>query len=200
MQSEVIIATKNPGKVKEFEALFSPKGIRVKSVLDFPEAIDVEETGMTFQENAILKAEAIAKQFNKMVIADDSGLCIDALNGEPGVYSARYAGSEKSDEANMKKVLENMQGIPLPERTAHFHCALAIAVPGHETIVVEGTCEGLITEEKQGTHGFGYDPIFYVPSLKKTMAQLEKEEKNKISHRANALKQLGPIIDEMFKK
>jgi XTP/dITP diphosphohydrolase len=200
MQNEVIIATKNQGKVKEFESLFSPKGVAVKSLLDFPEAIDVEETGITFQENAILKAEAIAKQFDKMVIADDSGLCIDALNGEPGVYSARYAGNEKNDEANIKKVLEKMQGIPLPERTAHFHCALAIAVPGHETMVVEGTCEGLITEEKQGTHGFGYDPIFYVPSLKKTMAQMEKEEKNKISHRANALKQLGPIIGEIFKK
>ncbi|MDQ0244658.1 XTP/dITP diphosphohydrolase [Bacillus fengqiuensis] len=198
MSNEVIIATKNQGKAKEFESLFSSKGVAVKTLLDFPEAIDVEETGKTFRENAVLKAEEISRQFNKIVIADDSGLCIDVLNGKPGVYSARYAGSEKSDEANMEKVLEKMKGIPLPERTAHFHCALAVAVPGQETIVVEGACEGLITEEKKGGNGFGYDPIFYVPSLQRTMAQLEKEEKNKISHRANALKRLGPVIEKLY--
>jgi XTP/dITP diphosphohydrolase len=198
MFKEVIIATKNNGKAREFEALFAPKGVMVKTLLDFPEVMDVEETGKTFRENAVLKAEEICRQFNKMVIADDSGLCIDALNGEPGVYSARYAGNEKDDEANIEKVLEKMKGIPLPERTAHFHCTLAVAVPGQEPIVVEGRCPGLITEEKKGEKGFGYDPIFYVPALQKTMAQLEKEEKNKISHRADALTQLSPIIEKLY--
>lgn len=198
MFKEVIIATKNKGKAKEFEALFSAKGVKVQTLLDFPEAPDVEETGTTFRENAKLKAEEICRQLNTMVIADDSGLCIDALNGEPGVYSARYAGNEKDDEANMTKVLEKMKGVPLPERTAHFHCTLAVAIPGQDTIVVEGRCTGMITEEKQGDKGFGYDPIFYVPALQKTMAQLEKEEKNKISHRADALKKLSPIIEKLY--
>ena len=195
---EIIIATKNAGKVKDFETLFSPKGFQVKSLLDFPEVEDVEETGVTFAENATLKAEAISFALNKPVIADDSGLAIDALNGEPGVYSARYAGENKDDNANIEKVLQKLNDVPFEKRTARFHCALAIAVPGKRTEIVEGTCEGHILEEKRGENGFGYDPIFFVEKWRCSMAELTKEQKNQISHRANALKRLAPLIDAQF--
>lgn len=195
---EIIIATKNAGKVKDFETLFSPKGFQVKSLLDFPEMEDVEETGVTFAENATLKAEAISSALNKPVIADDSGLAIDALNGEPGVYSARYAGENKDDNANIEKVLQKLNDVPFEKRTARFHCALAIAVPGKRTEIVEGTCEGHILEEKRGENGFGYDPIFFVEKWRCSMAELSKEQKNQISHRANALKKLAPLIDAQF--
>jgi XTP/dITP diphosphohydrolase len=194
---EVIIATKNAGKVKEFQTLFAEKEVEVKSLLDFENAPDVEETGETFAENAILKAETIANYLNKVVIADDSGLVVDALNGKPGVYSARYAGEHKNDKENIAKVLEELKGVPFEKRTARFHCALAVAIPRQRTVVVEGTCEGYIAEAPTGTNGFGYDPIFYVPEKQKTMAELSKEEKNKISHRANALKKLEKIWDEL---
>ncbi|MGM9924549.1 MAG: XTP/dITP diphosphatase [Bacillus sp. (in: firmicutes)] len=187
---KLIIATKNQGKAKEFIALFSPLGYEVLTLLDFKDAMDVEETGTTFEENAILKAEALCKQYNTMVIADDSGLIIDALDGRPGVYSARYAGLEKSDEANIDKVLGELENVPEEHRTARFYCALAISAPNKETVTVAGTVEGFITTARQGENGFGYDPIFYVPSLERTMAELRPEEKNAISHRANALKNL----------
>ncbi|SFG24053.1 XTP/dITP diphosphohydrolase [Priestia megaterium] len=195
---EIIIATKNAGKVKDFETLFSSKGFKVKSLLDFTEIEDVEETGVTFAENATLKAEAISSALNKPVIADDSGLAIDALNGEPGVYSARYAGENKDDNANIEKVLQKLNDVPFEKRTARFHCALAIAVPGKRTEIVEGTCEGHILEEKRGENGFGYDPIFFVEKWRCSMAELTKEQKNQISHRANALKKLAPLIDAQF--
>ncbi|WP_338750483.1 XTP/dITP diphosphatase [Bacillus sp. FJAT-52991] len=186
----VIIATKNKGKAKEFAEMFASFGMNVKTLLDYPEYADVEETGETFEENAILKAEEICKLTGRLVIADDSGLMIDALDGRPGVYSARYAGEEKSDEANIQKVLEELRDVPSEKRTARFYCALAIAMPGKETTTVAGTCEGRITEEKQGTNGFGYDPIFYVEQFEATMAQLTPETKNSISHRGQALKKL----------
>ncbi len=195
---EIIIATKNAGKVKDFETLFSPKRFKVKSLLDFPEIEDVEETGVTFAENATLKAETISSALNKPVIADDSGLAIDALNGEPGVYSARYAGENKDDNANIEKVLQKLSDVPFEKRTARFHCALAIAVPGKSTEIVEGTCEGRILEEKRGENGFGYDPIFFVEKWNCSMAELSKEQKNQISHRANALQKLAPLIDAQF--
>jgi XTP/dITP diphosphohydrolase len=195
---EVIIATKNAGKVKEFQALLAKKGVEVKSLLDFPNCPDVEETGSTFAENAILKAEAMAAYFNQTVIADDSGLSIDALDGRPGVYSARYAGEEKDDRANIAKVLEELNGVPFEKRTARFHCALAVAIPQQRTVVVEGTCEGYITDTPRGENGFGYDPIFYVPQKGKTMAELTKEEKNQISHRANALAKLDKQWSEII--
>lgn len=160
MEKQVIIATKNKGKAKEFEKMFSTFNIKVKTLLDFPDAIDVEETGSTFEENAILKAETISQQYNIMTIADDSGLVIDALDGRPGIYSARYAGEDKNDEANIDKVLEEMIDIPNDDRSAKFYCALAIAIPGEETITVSGTCEGEILRERKGDNGFGYDPIF----------------------------------------
>ncbi|KEF39516.1 non-canonical purine NTP pyrophosphatase, RdgB/HAM1 family [Schinkia azotoformans MEV2011] len=188
---EILIATKNKGKIKEFSDLFAEKGIKVSSLLDFPGIEDVEETGSTFIENAKIKAETISKQFNKIVVADDSGLCVDALQGRPGVFSARYAGETKNDEANLEKVLMEMEGVPFEKRTARFHCVLAVAIPNEETRIYEGTCEGHITEKPEGENGFGYDPIFYILDREQTMAQLSSEEKNKISHRAKAMKKLS---------
>jgi XTP/dITP diphosphohydrolase len=160
--------------------------------------LDIEETGETFQENAILKAEALSRHLNTFVIADDSGLMIDALNGAPGVYSARYAGDSKSDEANMDKVLGELTEIDESKRTARFYCAIAIAGPDFETKTVFGTCEGLIAKAKMGTNGFGYDPIFYVPQLGKMMAELTAEEKGAISHRGNALKKIQAELPNLF--
>ncbi|SFA44939.1 XTP/dITP diphosphohydrolase [Anoxybacillus pushchinoensis] len=196
----MIIATKNKGKIAEFQQLFAKKGVEIRSLLDYDDVPDVEETGKTFAENAILKATTIANMFHEPVIADDSGLIVDALHGEPGVYSARYAGAEKNDEANMEKVLTKLQGVPFEQRTARFHCALAVAKPNGDVTTVDGVCEGYITEEPVGENGFGYDPIFFVPEKQRTMAQLTKEEKNEISHRAKALQHLLHIWDKLFEK
>lgn len=193
----VIIATKNKGKAKEFVSLFGDYGIEVKTLLDYPALPDVEETGKTFEENAVLKAKTISDQTGQLVIADDSGLSIDALSGRPGVYSARYAGASKDDEANIQKVLAELADVPAEERTARFHCVLAIARPGKETITVEGMCTGRITTEKSGTNGFGYDPIFWVEEFGKTMAELEPEQKNSISHRGKAMKKLGAQLADL---
>lgn len=196
----VIIATKNQGKANEFKNMFAAKGYEVKTLLDLPDAPDIEETGTTFEENAILKAEAIAHKLGHFVIADDSGLIVDALDGRPGVYSARYAGEDKIDEANTEKVLRELKGVPQVERTARFYCALALASPNQDTITVSGTMEGLITEQPSGSNGFGYDPIFFVKEQGKTNAELTKEEKNNISHRANALKALDEKLEEFLKQ
>ncbi|MFF3101562.1 XTP/dITP diphosphatase [Viridibacillus arvi] len=187
---QVVIATKNKGKAKDFEAIFGPLGFEVVTLFDVAPDLEIEETGTTFEENAILKAETVANLLGKIVIADDSGLQIDALNGEPGVYSARYAG-DHDDEANMKKALKNLEGVKEEDRTARFCCALAIAGPNQETTTVFGTCEGLILTEKRGTNGFGYDPIFFVPQLNKAMAELTPAEKGAISHRGNAIRLLA---------
>ena len=197
---ELIIATKNPGKAKEFVQLFEPLGFQVKTLLDFPEVPDVEETGSTFEENALLKAETISRLLNKVVISDDSGLMIDALDGKPGVYSARYAGEQKNDQENMDKVLRELKDVPTEKRTARFCCTLAVAIPGEESLTYTGTCEGLILEEKRGENGFGYDPIFYVVEEQKAMAELAPETKNKISHRANAISQLKKQLPAVLKE
>jgi len=194
----VIIATKNAGKAKDFERIFKPYGVEVKTLLDFPDIEDVEETGQTFEENAIIKAEAISKEFNQMVIADDSGVIVDALDGRPGVYSARYAGEDKNDEANNNKVLEEMVNVAEKDRTARFYCAIAVAIPGRPTITVNGSCEGAILFERRGTNGFGYDPIFLVTSMHKSMAELTLDEKNQISHRAKAMKKLESQLTEFI--
>ncbi|MCY8517786.1 XTP/dITP diphosphatase [Bacillus atrophaeus] len=195
IMKEAIIATHNPGKVKEFKDILVPKGYDVKSLADIGFLEEIEETGHTFEENAVLKAEAVAKAVNKMVIADDSGLSVDNLGGSPGVYSARYAGEQKDDTANINKVLQELRGIEKEQRTARFRCALAVSIPGEETKTVEGHVEGYIAEEPKGENGFGYDPIFIVKDKDKTMAELTSDEKNKISHRANALKKLSQLLE-----
>lgn len=192
---EAIIATHNPGKVKEFKEILEPRGYDVKSLAEIGFTEEIEETGHTFEENAIMKAEAVAKAVNKMVIADDSGLSIDNLGGRPGVYSARYAGEQKDDQANIEKVLSELKGIEKEQRTARFRCTLAVSIPGEETKTVEGHVEGYIAEEPRGEYGFGYDPIFIVKDKDKTMAELTSDEKNKISHRADALKKLSKLLE-----
>jgi XTP/dITP diphosphohydrolase len=197
---EVIIATKNPGKAKEFEHIFAPRGMAVRTLLDFPEIPDVEETGTSFEENAILKAETISNHLGRMVIGDDSGLMVDALEGRPGIFSARYAGELKNDQDNIDKVLSEIKGVPEEKRSARFYCALAVAVPNQETITVSGTCEGRILVERRGSNGFGYDTVFYVPEKGLSMAELPAEEKNKISHRANAIKKLDVVLDSIIER
>ncbi|MFZ4450587.1 XTP/dITP diphosphatase [Salibacterium aidingense] len=184
----IIIATKNQGKVKEFKNLFGTE-VEVKSLLDI-NMEDIPETGDTFEENAVLKAEAITDALQVPAIADDSGLEVDALNGRPGVYSARYAGEDKNDDANTAKLLAELDGVPKEERSARFVCVIAAAAPDTSTETFRGTCEGQIALAKAGKGGFGYDPVFYVPEQGATMAELPPEEKNAISHRYHALEKL----------
>lgn len=193
---KVLIATQNAGKVEDFREMFEHDEIEVLSLLDLDTPIDdVEETGVTFAENAILKAETISEKMGIPVLADDSGLSIDYLAGRPGVYSARYAGMAKDDDKNNQKVLLELKGVSAEKRTAKFICALAFAVPGEETVVKQGECSGLIATESVGEHGFGYDPIFIPEGYGQTMGQLSLQEKNKISHRAQALKKLAAWIE-----
>lgn len=188
---QIIIASRNKGKLKEFKQLFKEEDIKVLSLDDLQETIpEIEETGQTFHENAQLKAEAVASIVKKPVIADDSGLIVDALDGEPGVFSARYAGEPTDDVKNYEKLLEKLQGVAKEDRTARFVAVLALARPGEDTLYFEGVCEGTIAKEPKGEHGFGYDPIFIPKQFNVTLAELMEEEKNKISHRFHALQRL----------
>ncbi|SET43396.1 XTP/dITP diphosphohydrolase [Oceanobacillus limi] len=188
---KIIIATKNRGKAKEFETMFTKYNIQAVSLLDLDNDIpDVEETGSTFKENAALKAEEISRLLETPVLADDSGLVIDALNGRPGIYSARYAGEPKDDKANVEKVLAELKEVPEENRSARFVCVLAVAIPGEKTLFRTGYCEGKIQRQPRGENGFGYDPIFVPKDYDRTMAELAPQEKNNISHRKNAIVQL----------
>lgn len=191
---EVMIATQNLGKLKEFEHIFKPFKISVVSMQDLPMTLDIVEDGETFEANALIKAQAISAHYNGFIVADDSGLEVDALDKRPGVYSARYAGDDRSDEANMDKVLDELSDVKASDRTARFVCALALITPDKQSFVVRGTCEGQIALKRQGHEGFGYDPIFYLPSLHKTMAQIPKAEKNVLSHRAEAFAKLEQML------
>lgn len=196
--SKIIVATSNMGKLKEFEALFAPLHIEVLSNKDVePHLIpDIVEDGATFEANAIKKAQAYFDQFGIPALADDSGLEIEALDGEPGVYSARYAGLEASDTDNIHKVLEKLAGIPFEQRRARFTCALAFINGSDAPLIAKGHCPGYIAEELSGSGGFGYDPIFYLPEREKTMAELTKEEKNAISHRFHAMQKLMDLLNK----
>jgi XTP/dITP diphosphohydrolase len=195
---QLVLATRNKGKIKEFRELFTPMGIEVLSLEQVPHTPEIVEDGTTFAENAIKKAEGIAQALGMPALADDSGLEVDALQGEPGVYSARYAGLQATDEENNRKLIGKLESVPLEKRTARYVCVLALAIPGEETITAEGICEGLILSEPAGNNGFGYDPYFYVPQRKQTMAQLPPAEKNKISHRGQALRKLEKVVRERF--
>jgi XTP/dITP diphosphohydrolase len=195
---EVVIATRNPGKFREIEAILSPLHLKLLSLRDFPDLPEVEEDGATFAENAGKKARAIARLTGRPAIADDSGLAVDALGGQPGVLSARYAGGNATDRERYQKLLDEMAGIPEGKRQATFVCVLAVAFPSGKMQVVEGECRGWITFAPRGKHGFGYDPIFFVPEFAKTMAELEPEVKNRISHRARALEKLKLILPEFL--
>ncbi len=189
--TDIVIASSNKGKINDFKVIFSD--YNVIGINEIIEDFDEEETGTTFEENARLKSEAAAKALNKTVIADDSGLEVTALNGEPGVYSARYAGLEKNDEANIQKVLEGLED--KSDRTARFVCVISMTTAEGVTKTFRGTVEGEITLNKIGENGFGYDPIFLVPDQQKTMAQLTAEEKADISHRRKAIDQLQAYIE-----
>jgi ribonuclease PH len=186
----IVIATRNPGKAKEFKKMFANKGYQVKTLLDYPELPDIEETGKTFEENARLKAETIAALIQQPVLADDSGLIVDALDGRPGIYSARFAGEPTNNAANNAKLLHELTGVASEKRTATFHCTLVFAAPEKESLVVEGNWSGLIAGIPRGENGFGYDPLFFVPEEQKTAAELTDERKNQISHRAKAVEKL----------
>lgn len=194
----LIVATKNKGKVREFQHAFAPLGLTVRSMFDYPELPDVVEDGTTFAENALKKSKAVGEALGLPVLADDSGLCVDALNGRPGVYSARYAGEGAQDEDNNLKLLSELEGLKQGEdtgqpllSTARFVCALSLYDPADgQELTAEGAVEGWITSEPAGGGGFGYDPLFYLPDYEKTMAELTLEEKQKISHRGTALRLL----------
>ena len=200
MVNKILIATKNKGKAHEFEHLMAPYGIEVLSLLDLNYEDDISEDGETFEENALIKARTIAKEYGITVLADDSGLEIDALDGAPGVYSARYAGDARDDRENINKVLFELAGTTNPEeRTARFVCSLALACENGDEYVVSGACEGLILNEKRGSEGFGYDPIFYLPHLGKTMAEIPKAEKNVLSHRSQAFQKLLEVLEKVMR-
>ncbi|WP_100488762.1 XTP/dITP diphosphatase [Sporolactobacillus pectinivorans] len=188
--TQILIASNNQGKITEIKTLLADFQVEVRSLKDLGIDIDVPETGRTFQENAALKAETLSKKTNMITLADDSGLSVDAIGGEPGIFSARYSGPEKDSARNIDRLLGKLDGIPLEKRTAHFTCVLALSRPGKTTRFAEGRCNGLITLERRGNDGFGYDPVFLVPSAKLTFAEMGNEEKNRISHRALALQQL----------
>lgn len=187
---KVLIASHNKGKIKEFKYLFNEANLEVTSLLDYPDLEEVEETGITFEENARLKAETIANQLGFITIADDSGLVVPVLNGAPGVYSARYSGEPKDDGRNNQKLLNELAGVTGDDRQAYFISCLVLAYPEHESLVVEGRAPGVILEELRGEEGFGYDPLFFYPSMDKTFAQMTQAEKNQVSHRARAMAKL----------
>lgn len=187
---EIVVATKNKGKLKEFKVLFESLGIEVFSLGDFQDIVEPEETGLTFMDNALLKARYYAAKLNKPCVADDSGIAVMALGGAPGVYSARYAGVHSDDAANNNLLLQNMHGIK--ERDCKFICALALVDADGELIAnATGECRGILLEAPLGSNGFGYDPLFYSPELNKTLAQADMQEKNSVSHRAKALRILA---------
>jgi XTP/dITP diphosphohydrolase len=191
---KIILATQNQGKVRELRELLVDGEIEVLSLLDIPDWEDVEENGVTFAENAALKAREAVRRTGLIALADDSGLEVDALDGAPGVYSARYAGEPKDDERNTDKLLHLLETIPKDKRTARFRCALVMATPFGKEYLTEGAVEGRILTQRRGSDGFGYDPVFYLPEFARTMAELTLTEKNTLSHRAQAFRKVIPIL------
>jgi XTP/dITP diphosphohydrolase len=190
----VIVVTRNKGKIREIREALKGLRLRIHGLSDFPGVPEIDEDGKSFAENALKKARFYSKYFGKLTLADDSGLEVDALNGLPGVYSARYAGEEASSQENNRRLLREMQGLPISKRGARFKCILAMASPDGKEVTVEGSCKGRIGFREKGKRGFGYDPLFILPRRGKTMAELSLEEKNRISHRGKALKKLKRLI------
>ena len=193
-----VLATHNPGKLREMSAILAELGVEVVSPKDLGITVDVEETGDTFAENAMLKAKAICKAADLPAIADDSGLCVDALNGAPGVYSARYGGEGLDDRGRYMLLLSSLRGAPT--RAAHFACAVACAFPNGDTLTAEGRCDGSIAYAPLGEGGFGYDPVFLLPGTGKTFGQLTQEEKSAVSHRGRALREFSEKLETYLKK
>lgn len=195
---QIIVATQNQGKVKEIKAVLADLPVEVYTMGEVGLDMDIEENGTTFEANAKIKAEALTAYTDAIVIADDSGLEIDFLNKEPGVYSARYLGKDTPYTKKNQIILERLKDVALENRTARFVCAIAMAMKGKETQTAVQALEGYIGYEAEGTNGFGYDPIFYVPGLERSTATLTMEEKNEISHRAKALRLMKEKIKSML--
>jgi XTP/dITP diphosphohydrolase len=198
MTFKIFMATHNRGKVAELKSLLEDVPIRVLTLEDFPNLSEIEETGKTFLENALQKAKLAAEFSGCLSLADDSGLEVDALGGQPGIYSARFAGECCIDRENNLKLLRLLKGIPFSERTARFVSVIALVTPQGQVYTAAGRCEGIILEKLQGTGGFGYDPLFYLPELDKTMAELTLAEKNKVSHRGKAWREIIPFLQIIF--
>ena len=187
----IIVASKNAHKVKELSRMLDIDGIELVSLKDMGFEGEIEEDGNTFEENAYIKAKAVCDMYNEPAIADDSGLCVDYLDGKPGIYSARYAscdGHNSDDVANVEKLLNELKGVPYENRTAHFACAISLVFPDGRSVTVKGKCDGHITEKVCGNGGFGYDPVFYFDDFGKTFGETTDDEKNTVSHRYNAVK------------
>jgi len=192
MSNKLIVATGNAGKLREIKAILTE--FKVLGLKDVGIDCDVEENGSDFCENAAIKARALKGLVDCAVLADDSGLCVDALDGAPGIYTARYAGESATDDENIDKLLDTLQGVPSEKRTARFCCAMCFITPDGKEIFGEGTCEGRILTARAGTGGFGYDPIFYVPDFAASFGELTDVQKNQISHRKRALEDLKTKI------
>lgn len=196
MAGKIIFATGNAGKVKEIQMIMEDTGMEVVSMKEAGISVDIEEDGTTYEENALIKARAVAALTDCIVMADDSGLEIDYLNKEPGVYSARYMGEDTPYSVKNANLIERLEGVEDEKRTARFVCAIAAVLPNGKELTTRATIEGRIDYEEKGSHGFGYDPIFFVPEYGKTTAELTEEEKNRISHRGKALQ----LMKEELKK
>lgn len=192
---QIVLATHNRGKMEEMSAILGHLPVELLTLDVFPEIGDIPETGNTLKENAFIKAETVHRLTGLPALADDTGLEVDALNGAPGIYSARYAGADATFDDNCQKMLKELHGIPIEKRTARFRTVIAF-VNGGEKEWVEGVAEGRIIEDKRGIGGFGYDPIFYYPPLRKTFAELDSVEKNSISHRGKALRNFCGILEK----
>jgi XTP/dITP diphosphohydrolase len=196
----LIAATRNKGKLEEIAQILEQFPFNVVSMTEAGVTDDIEETGSTFEENALIKAKKVWEATGKgeIVLADDSGLEVDYLDGAPGVHSARYAGEGASDADRNRKLLGALASVPADKRSARFVCAMVMIFPDGDDLIVRGTCEGMIAFEPAGTNGFGYDPLFYVPSIGATIAQMDAETKNRISHRGNALRQLAERLKQIW--
>ena len=200
MLDTLVLATRNKGKVIEFRRILdalAPGEINLIGVDEFPDLVDVEETGLTFEENALLKARYTAHATGLPSISDDSGLCVDFLNGDPGIYSARWAGVHGNDQANLEKLLDQLKDVPDEMRTAHFTCVAALVLPDGRTHVEEGLFHGRILHAAVGDGGFGYDPIFSPLGMSISSAQMSAEEKDAISHRGKALRLIAPHVIQL---
>jgi XTP/dITP diphosphohydrolase len=200
VKSEVVLGSRNHGKIAELRSLFKGLPLRVLSFLDFPDLPVVEEDGKSFRQNAEKKAKAIAKATGRTAIADDSGLEVEWLKGAPGVWSSRFAGEKATDRDNSRKLLKVLDGVSWEERNARFVCVICAADPRGRTVSAEGTCDGKISFEMRGTHGFGYDPVFVPEGHRLTMAEMEADLKNRISHRAGAMNKFRGIFKEFIEQ